>query len=121
MTKVLATDGAEHNSAIFPFVIEPNVNYVFASCRQLETNHAITSTGQTIEFDVCVIATGINYHTFQAGPDHPTMQDRKKFILEMQSKISAANTIVIGGGGPLGTEIASDIKIRNPSKKYVIT
>ena len=36
------------------------------------------------------------------------------------AKIRAAKTIVIAGGGPLGTETASDIKLRYKDKRVVL-
>ena len=45
--------------------------------------------------------------------------ERKKTILEIYEKIQNSKTIIISGGGPIGCEVASDIKIRNKDKRYL--
>eukprot|EP01041_Mallomonas_annulata_P001491 gene1491-2872_t len=120
MTNVLATGPIEHNKVIFPLLREDHVNYVIGSCAQLNERSIVTSKGITLEFDACVLATGLNYPIFQATGEHSTMESRKKFISGLYSQIISANTIVLSGAGPVGCELAADIKIRYPSKRVVL-
>eukprot|EP01041_Mallomonas_annulata_P011310 gene11310-23664_t len=120
MTNVVATGASEHNAIIHPLVKEDDVTYVIGSCKQLNERSVVTSDETTIEFDACVIATGLNYPIFQASPSQPTIESRKAYIANIQSEIQKASTIVLSGGGPVGCETASDIKIRNPSKRVVV-
>jgi NADH dehydrogenase FAD-containing subunit len=49
-----------------------------------------------------------------------TRELRLASIESIQSDISVANNIIIGGGGAVGVEVASDIKLRNPDKKVTL-
>lgn len=46
-----------------------------------------------------------------------TADERKSQIRDIHSKIVSANTIIISGAGAIGSELAADIKLRNPAKR----
>lgn len=120
MTSVLATGSEEHNKALFPLVQEDGVEYILEGCKDLNGDNLITTSGRAISFDVCVVASGLNFPIFMHSASQPTLESRKEFIKEMQDKIKAANTLVLSGGGPVGCELASDIKIRYPEKRVIL-
>lgn len=49
--------------------------------------------------------------------DQDTAEKRKAFIAEYNKGIKAAKSIVIGGAGPVGVEVAADIKLRFKEKE----
>jgi NADH dehydrogenase FAD-containing subunit len=69
-----------------------------------------TSSGpDSVTYDYLVVATGS-----KAGADNPlklitTYEATLKSLHEWQEKIAAAQSIVVGGGGPSGVEIAGEL------------
>eukprot|EP01035_Chromulina_nebulosa_P028606 gene28606-37803_t len=121
MTKVIAEGPGEHSKVIFPVLQEPGVEYINALATYLESDSCTTSTGQVINFDVCIVATGQKYDIFFPNPSNENKEaDRKVAISSYYEKVKAANTIVIAGGGPIGVELAADIKLGNKNKKVVL-
>jgi NADH dehydrogenase FAD-containing subunit len=117
MTKVIATDGEEHQKALFPLLKEDGVTYVKDACASVEANSVTTQSGRSIPFDVCVVAVGQNIPIFYPTAAEDTIEKRKESIAAIQAKVRNAKTIVISGGGPVGTEAAADIKLRFKDKK----
>lgn len=110
----------EHDKYMFPLLKEDNVDYVIASCTSLSNSSAALSNGQTIDFDACVVATGLKFPIFQLDPSHPSKEFRNSEIMGLNSSVQKAKHIVISGGGPVGCEAAADIKLRSPDKRLVI-
>jgi len=110
----------EHDKYMFPLLKEDNVEYVIASCTSLSNSSATLSNGQTIDFDACVVATGLKFPIFQLDPSHPSKEFRNSEIMGLNSSVQKAKHIVISGGGPVGCEAAADIKLRSPDKRLVI-
>ena len=52
------------------------------------------------------------------NPDISTIDERKAQIRDVYNKIGSSNTIVISGGGAIGSELAADLKLRNTDKRY---
>lgn len=97
---------------------EPGVEYVNALATSLQSDSCTTSTGQVINFDVCVIATGQKYDLFYPNLSEETKEDgRKAAISSYHNKVKEAKTIVIAGGGAIGLELAADIKLSFKDKK----
>ncbi len=137
MTKVIAEGPGEHSKVktltenycnsirilkmvqvLFPVLHEPGVEYINALATNLLSDSCTTSTGQVINFDVCVIATGQKYDLFYPNPSEETKEaDRKAAISSYHNKVKDAKTIVIAGGGAIGVELAADIKLSSKDKK----
>lgn len=121
MTKVFAVGPDEHVRSIYPLLKEDSVEYIVDECISVSNDSVSLKSGRVVPFDCCVIATGQNIPLFYADLNHTTMDQRKEAIQKFCSRVSSANNIVISGGGPIGSELAADIKIRNKSKRYYIT
>ena len=94
------------------------MEYINALATNLESHSCTTSTGQVINFDVCVIATGQKYNLFYPNLSEETKEvDRKAAISSYHNKVKEANSIVIAGGGAIGVELAADIKLSFKEKK----
>jgi NADH dehydrogenase FAD-containing subunit len=121
MTKVVATGPEEHNEALHALVKEDNVTYKIGCCKDLKQKHVVMSTGEIIDFDVCVVCTGEHIESFYPDPvRHTSISDRKAAMEKVYEDIKKAEKIVIGGGGPVGAEAAADIKLRNPMKSVTV-
>ncbi len=120
MTKVLAVGPSEHSNYIYPLFREPGIRYVIGRCSELTQNEAITTTGDRIPYDVCVIATGVSIPAFIPDHDYITMKERKDIIRDIYTKIINAETVLLAGAGPIGVEMACDIKLRYRDKKYTL-
>lgn len=117
MTKAVAVGGEEHTKCIYPLNREEGVEYVLDSCAALMNNSARTTSGRVIDFDVCIIATGQRIPVFYPNLEDTTKELRIKSVAKVSNDIKAANSILISGGGAVGSELAADIKIRNKGKK----
>ena len=121
MTKVLPAGPTEHEKALYPLVREEGVDYIIDSCTQLTDTSATVSNGSVVNFDICVVATG-QYYGMHFTPDilgEVDINSRKAAIAAVSDKMTKANTIVISGGGAVGSELAADTKLRHPSKRFV--
>lgn len=117
MTKVIAVGKEEHEKALFPLLQEEGVEYVIDIVTGVTNNTVTTKSGKTLPFDACVVAVGHNIPLFFPDVTQTTKQQRLDAIQLVHEQVKAANTIVISGGGPVGTEAAADIKLRFKDKK----
>jgi hypothetical protein len=102
MTKALVLGSEEHSNYVFPLYREPGIKYFIGSCQELKEREAITSTGACIQFDVCIVATGIQIPIFIPGLDQTEVKVRKDFIQGVSEEILRADKIFLVGGGPIG-------------------
>ncbi|XP_071723890.1 uncharacterized protein [Rutidosis leptorrhynchoides] len=73
-----------------------------------------TADGTRIPFDYCIIATGHRYNLPQSR------DERIKLFEEDNDKITAANSILVVGGGPTGVELAAEIAVDYPGKQVTL-
>lgn len=89
------------------------------TAQSLSNSACTTSEGEVIQFDVVAIATGHKYPVFMPDPSkEATKAERIAAIEEFYKKVSTAKVIVLSGGGPIGSEAASDIKLRHKNARY---
>lgn len=117
MTMVIAAGPEEHVKALHPLLREDGVTYIIDTVASLSDGSLTTGSGQTLTFDVAVVAVGQNIPTFYPDRADRTMDARKASISAFHTQIRQANHIVISGGGPVGTEAAADIKLRFKDKR----
>lgn len=117
MTKAIAAGPEEHAKVIYPLLREEGVEYVLDRVTDLSSSSATTAGGAAILFDVAVVATGQHIPIFYPELGDTTAAARKASIAKVHADITRATSIVISGGGPVGAELAADIKLRNKSKK----
>lgn len=123
MTAVIATGSEVYKDTVYNLVKEDGVSYIHASCVSIDDKkkELILSNEQTLAYDVCVIATGVNIPFYYPNPDREqTIAIRSSAIDEMFEKVKKAKSIVISGGGPIGIETAADIKLRFKDKKITL-
>ncbi|OAA52142.1 Pyridine nucleotide-disulfide oxidoreductase, NAD-binding domain protein [Cordyceps fumosorosea ARSEF 2679] len=119
---------SEHSSDKFTFIrgvavaIDDGKKTVSAS---VITDSAVT-TGNTFGYDYLVIASGSTTPATlgQSGLKIPfkatAFEDTKAAIHEAQKKLAAADSIIIGGGGPLGVEMAGELAEAPGGKKIIL-
>mmetsp|Transcript_23160 Transcript_23160/g.54942 ORF Transcript_23160/g.54942 Transcript_23160/m.54942 type:complete len:395 (-) Transcript_23160:110-1294(-) len=98
-----------------------NVEFVQATVKTLTKSSCeallMDPSGQTktIDFDVCVVATGANSSWKGMGRDLPTTPDAAKAesrLVAMKQegeRLMNAKSVVVVGGGLIGTELAGDL------------
>ncbi|KAF8574057.1 FAD/NAD(P)-binding domain-containing protein [Ramaria rubella] len=80
--------------------------------------HVVTDRGEKIPFDVLVLASGSHW---EGGVDVPVRQDEAlSFIQTWREKFKRAKSIAIVGGGPVGMELAGEIRDIYNDKKITI-
>lgn len=72
-----------------------------------------------VEFDQAILATGAVYN-FPSRPKSSTLAGVKADFKRLQSDISAAHSILIVGGGPVGVELAGEINYVHPGKRVTL-
>lgn len=118
MSKNFAAGVNEHAKSATPLIPEDGVQYITGTCESLTNTTATTSTGEAINFDVCVCNTGQQFPLYMPDPrKEKTLEERKATVADTHDKIVKAKTIVVSGGGPVGCETAGDIKLRFKDKK----
>ena len=119
MTELAAAGPDQLKYSVFPLLREDNVEYVIAKAVSLTDSSVTLSNGETVSFDGAVVATGCKFPVFQVSGEVESLDERKQELNGFHDKIQKANTIVIAGGGAVGSELAADVKLRNPNKRYV--
>jgi NADH dehydrogenase FAD-containing subunit len=94
------------------------VKYVIGTVSKLEVNSLILTDNRTIDFDVCVCATGIHY-PFIAANCGEDFNERKSSVKQFHDKLNDPNTksILIGGSGPVAVEVAGELRRLKPNMK----
>ena len=84
-------------------------------------NKVELSNGQTLSYDILVVATGSrNFSPAEPPVQITSREETNKFYLDMKQQLSAANNIVIVGSGPVAIELAGEIREEYPDKKLTI-
>jgi NADH dehydrogenase FAD-containing subunit len=117
MTKSIAVGADEYMKSVFPLLKEDKVEYVIDKCVSLTSSSVVLDSERTIEFDVCIVATGQNIPVFFPDVNSTNFSERKKVVCDVSDRIKSASSVVVGGGGAIGTELAADIKLRNKDKR----
>lgn len=74
-------------------------------------NKLTLSTGVDLPYDVLLLASGSqNAGPTYEGKDGSTLAEAKKYYADTKDTIAAAKKIVIIGGGPVGVELAAEIR-----------
>ncbi|KAL2010375.1 hypothetical protein VTN00DRAFT_6182 [Thermoascus crustaceus] len=87
----------------------------------LSSNTVLVNDGREIRYDHLVVATGASYKDgmpWKPLKDHQSTLDA---LHDLQSKVAAAKTIVIGGGGATGSEVAGEIAFEYYQKGKEVT
>lgn len=82
----------------------------------VSNNTVLLSNTKSLSFDYLVIATGTRTNYAPLKPLENTVET----IKALQDEIARATSIVVGGGGPLGIELAGEIATYYPEKKIVL-
>jgi len=86
-----------------------------------DVNEKVVKTkGKKYNFDILVIATGIDYPIFLENKKNvfvlKTSEDAKK----LSKALKKAKSVCLIGGGLIGTEIAGEIATKSPKKKLTV-
>jgi NADH dehydrogenase FAD-containing subunit len=101
----------------------PGVKYAFGSVSAIDTaSKTITlEEGGQIHYDVVCIATGVHYPLITPSADIDSVEKLKQnYKSTLPQKIGAADSILIGGAGPVACEMATTIRSLNPTCKITM-
>ena len=70
-----------------------------------------------VDYDVLVLCTGFSYDQPVKGEGALTLADRKKNHVDFYNKVSSANSILIGGAGIVGVELAGEFAVKYAASK----
>ena len=99
--------------------IVKNGKIVTASVKSIDfaKNSATLSCGTALPYDYCVIATG---SMSKAPVEPPTGLAPHEYFNGVAAKIAHAKDIVVLGGGPVGIELAGEIKAKHPGTNVTL-
>jgi len=90
---------------------------------QVEERKAVLASGQVLEFDFCIIATGVAYSPPIHATDDPQMggaADRSKELMSWLEELQKARSVLVVGGGITGVELVTEIADKFPNKQLVL-
>lgn len=103
-----------------PFCKANNVEHKQTVVTELTATKAILKNGDEIEFDVCVVATGTDYSWAACGrgihKDGGKDARWKTMKEEGDRLVKNASSVLIVGGGLIGTELAGDVAFHQNKK-----
>jgi NADH dehydrogenase FAD-containing subunit len=98
-----------------------NVKHIKTVVSKLTSEQATLANGETVTFDVAVVSTGTGYKWDACGRGPPalgneSMQARKAILKAEGVKLVDAESVLIVGGGLIGTELAGDVAFYKKEK-----
>lgn len=75
-----------------------------------DTQTVTLSSSETVNYDVLVLATGAATREEILSASEPSKEDRRAELAKMGERLTSAKSVLVTGGGPIGVEIAGDIK-----------
>jgi NADH dehydrogenase FAD-containing subunit len=99
-----------------PWCTKHNVQHVRSTVDKLTQTQALLKDGQTIDYTVCLVATGGGYRggkMFGRGvTDVPVTREERLATLQHDGEALLKETsVLIVGGGLIGTELAGDLAV----------
>ncbi|CDF77461.1 unnamed protein product [Chondrus crispus] len=88
------------------------VTHVRSTILSLSLVSAKLATGETIPFDVCLVATGARTKIPALGRElvgEGTLSERREMHVREGKQLLEASSVLIIGGGAIGTELAGDL------------
>lgn len=95
-----------------------SIRHIRASAIGLDIDSVLLDNGQAIYFDVVLVATGsttgfsvLTPHLTPGTPlsEGEAISARRRFLRDTGEKILTAKSVLVIGGGPVGTELAADV------------
>ncbi|WP_329223427.1 FAD-dependent oxidoreductase [Streptomyces sp. NBC_01485] len=79
----------------------------------------VLATGERLPYDVVVIATGADYPE-PARFAGTTTEETIKSLAGHQSRVAAAEHVLVVGGGPSGVELSAEIRLARPDARVTL-
>jgi NADH dehydrogenase FAD-containing subunit len=93
--------------------------FVRGSAASVDGRRVTLASGETLETDYLVLATGSSY-PFPAKNEEPDVASARRRVEEAHEALLAAERVLIIGAGPSGLELAGEIKSFYPDKQVTI-
>jgi len=99
----------------------PGVEYRYSVARSVDpaNRRVVVANGETLPYDALVVATGVTMPLVYPSLG-TSVEDRKEEIRRVAACIRDARCVVVAGGGPVGLEIAGDIRAEYEDKRVVL-
>lgn len=96
--------------------------FIQSGVAELTPTSAILENNDVVEFDNVVIASGSRYPTLPLAKSvsATSMIARKRELSQYQSRLSAASSVLILGGGVVGVELAGEVSYAFPNTEVTL-
>ncbi|KAJ2554329.1 hypothetical protein IWW35_001343 [Coemansia sp. RSA 1878] len=98
---------------------KPKHRFIQALLTNVNKETIELSTGETLEFDYLVLATGAE-NTFPGNVNARTLEDGRAKLARLYENVQAADNVLVIGGGAVGVEIAGEIADEYPNKHVTL-
>ncbi len=99
----------------------PDVNIVQGRASGFDGQTVTLENGTRIPYDWLVLATGSSFGQWPfLNGDETTISERLSSFRKYGKELSDAKSVLIIGGGPVGVELAGEIKSKWPEKELVL-
>lgn len=119
--RVATVESSLAEKSTIPYSELPKLPLLVQSAVTAVTSNAVSlANGTRLPFDYLVLATG---STYGGGVFHPAVTSRTARITDLEdqeSKLRAAHSVLVVGGGPVGVEVAGEIVTDLPDKKVTL-
>jgi apoptosis-inducing factor 2 len=97
--------------------------FIQAGVTSMTPSQVKLDTGEAIEFDQAIIATGSRYPTLPEAKTHIGLSysKRNKEMQQAHERLTSAASVLVIGGGTVGVEFAGEIASAFPDKEVTLT
>ncbi len=111
---------ADHGKYIIPFTRFLKHTHMIKTSTLHVTPDFIETENEKLTFDYLIISTGIDYPIFLENKKNIFVVKEGIEVIRNSDEIAAAKTILIIGGGLIGTEIAGELIAASPKKNIIL-
>ncbi|KAJ2752470.1 hypothetical protein GGI19_003812 [Coemansia pectinata] len=103
-----------------PWLLHPSISVKKGIVSRIASRHIeLVDTSDRVEFDYLVVALGLS-RTAPIGVAASTRDEYLRDMDRQRALIGNAQSVVVVGGGAVGTELAADIKSEFPKKEVTL-
>ncbi|QRV76818.1 apoptosis-inducing factor 2 [Ceratobasidium sp. AG-Ba] len=116
----VTAEGSIEEQALIRFdrVLGPDIRLVHSAAKEINSNVVVTESGESVPYEHLVLATGSSWNDALNLPN--SRSEAIEHFKSYRKKVSAADHILIIGGGAVGLEYAGELRHYTPEKEVTL-